>query len=97
MRRRCRGGGVDPDTEVYSVTWGAIFSPATTVLQRRGDMSTRTAARSAPTRAAAPAQPALPIRALAEFLGTALLVIGGVGTASPPPRPALSASRWPSA
>ncbi|SCX58069.1 aquaporin Z [Klenkia marina] len=30
---------------------------------------------------AAPAQPALPIRALAEFLGTALLVVGGVGTA----------------
>ena len=45
-------------------------------------MSTARTARSAPTRAAAtPAQPALPIRALAEFLGTALLVIGGVGTA----------------
>ena len=26
-------------------------------------------------------QPALPVRALAEFLGTALLVVGGVGTA----------------
>ncbi|QNG37138.1 hypothetical protein F1C76_11530 [Geodermatophilaceae bacterium NBWT11] len=32
-------------------------------------------------RSTAPAQPALPIRGLAEFLGTALLVIGGVGTA----------------
>ncbi len=50
---------------------------------RRGAMATaaRTARSTPAAPAPAPAQPALPIRALAEFLGTALLVIGGVGTA----------------